>query len=115
LRRFHRGKAQLRHPPLSSTRQLEDQLRTAADEHPSGVFDPVEGADRDLGRLEDGDALAVHVLVAAEEGGGAQRGQAATDELGGHLVHCFGLAGTSECFIAAAAVVYGPPLSKAHL
>ena len=50
--------------------------------------------------------LTLHLAVTHEVAGGSQRGEAAADDIGGLVVHAFGLLGTGERFIVTAGIIH---------
>ena len=59
-----------------------------------------------LALFENVDVLALHLAVTHEIAGGSQRGEAAADDIGGLVVHAFGLLGTGERFIVTAGIIH---------
>ena len=80
----------------------------AAAHHVAEVFELVAVA-RAAGQItlfEHVHVLTLHLAVTHEVAGGSQRGEAAADDIGGLVVHAFGLLGTGERFIVTAGIIH---------
>ena len=80
----------------------------AAAHHVAEVFELVAVA-RAAGQItlfEHVHVLTLHLAVTHEVAGGSQRGEAAADDIGGLVVHAFGLLRTGERFIVTAGIIH---------